>query len=63
VRSPKVHLQVSDLALEGLAPLLVPLQGSVGLGAEVHVACLEMLGDMSVVTSPFKDDDPCAFQC
>jgi hypothetical protein len=30
--------------LEGLAPLLVPLQGDISLGAEVRMARLEILG-------------------
>jgi hypothetical protein len=29
-----------DLALQGFAPLLVPHQGGIGFGAEVHAACL-----------------------
>jgi hypothetical protein len=44
VRSLQFNLQVSDLALQGLAPLLVPNQGGVGFGAEVRTACLEVLG-------------------
>jgi hypothetical protein len=44
VRSPQVCLQVLDLALEVLAPLLVHLHGGVGLGTEVRAARLEILG-------------------
>jgi hypothetical protein len=44
MRSPQLRLQVSDLALEGLSPLLVSLQGSVGLGTEVRATRLEVIG-------------------
>jgi hypothetical protein len=44
MRPLQIIIQVSDLALQGFAPLLVPHQGSVGFGAEVRVACLEVLG-------------------
>jgi hypothetical protein len=49
VHSPQLHLQViSDLALEGLSPLLVSLQGGIGLGREVHAARLEVLSAPSL---------------
>jgi hypothetical protein len=44
MRPLQFGLQVLDLALQCLAPLLVPCQGGVGLGAEVYAACLEVLG-------------------
>jgi hypothetical protein len=44
VRLLQLRLQVPNLALQGLAPLLVPLQGGAGLGVEVRVARLEVLG-------------------
>jgi hypothetical protein len=44
VRPLQLSLQVSDLTLQGLAPLLVPRQGGVGFGAEVRAACLKVLG-------------------
>jgi hypothetical protein len=44
MRSLQLDLQVSDLTLQGLSPLLVPHQGGIGLGAEVRMACLEVLG-------------------
>jgi hypothetical protein len=39
----QVGLQVLDLMLQGLTPLLVSHQGGIGLGTEVRVACLEVL--------------------
>jgi hypothetical protein len=44
MRLLQLGLQVVDLALQGLAPLLVPCQGGVGLGAEVRAARLDVLG-------------------
>jgi hypothetical protein len=43
MRSLQFDLQVSNLALQGLAPLLVPHQGSIDLGVEVRAAHLEVL--------------------
>jgi hypothetical protein len=48
VLSPQLGLLVARLALGGLLPLLVALQGGVGLGVEVRVALLEVLGAPSL---------------